>query len=238
VTTNNVNWTQDSAGTELWRIGTPDKSAGEYRHGYAPDPNHPLHPAEHRVFWGAYDFTKDFPNGVRYTVGQSNPATDLNYIHWSVYGQIANQNPPLLNTTGGKLVSDWKIFFNMTSDQLAQSTNATFTIQLAGAKTAAGNTDAYNATEPYNNLVHTTVVNDPANVLQWTIPYYQSSSCGARSWVSCYQLEQKFTFPTSWLRAGVNQLTLRLPENATDYESAVLPTSVYVQYDALRMEIQ
>lgn len=36
---------------------------------------------------------------------------------------------------------------------------------------------------------------------------------------------------------GANELILSLPANATDYESAVLPQSVYVQYDALRLEV-
>jgi rhamnogalacturonan endolyase len=46
---------------------------------------------------------------------------------------------------------------------------ATFTVQLAGAKSAAGNTDVFNATEPYSNLAYTVSVNgqglDP-----WIIP--------------------------------------------------------------------
>lgn len=54
----------------------------------------------------------------------------------------------------------------------------------------------------------------------------------------------KFTFPASYLSAtaagsnGTNEIVLSLPFNATDYESAVLPQSVYVQYDALRLEVQ
>lgn len=34
-------WSAESTGTELFRIGTPDKSSGEYRHGYAQSPDHP-----------------------------------------------------------------------------------------------------------------------------------------------------------------------------------------------------
>jgi len=40
------------------------------------------------------------------------------------------------------------------------------------------------------------------------------------------------------LVAGQNKIVLSLPYNATDYESAILPQSVYVQYDALRLEIK
>ncbi len=71
--------------------------------------------------------------------------------------------------------------------------------------------------------------------------YYQSSSCGVRSEVTCYQVSNKFTFPASYLTSQdttANEIVLSLPYNATDYESAVLPRSVYVQYDALRLEVQ
>lgn len=73
--------------------------------------------------------------------------------------------------------------------------------------------------------------------------YYQSSSCGVRSAVSgCYHLSHKWEFPTSYLTSGegaaANEIVLSLPYNATDYESAVLPRSVYVQYDALRLEVK
>jgi rhamnogalacturonan endolyase len=58
--------------------------------------------------------------------------------------------------------------------------------------------------------------------------------------VVCYQVSHKFTFPTSYLATGktTNEIILSLPFNATDYESAILPRSVYVQYDALRLEVR
>ncbi len=40
-----------------------------------------------------------------------------------------------------------------------------------------------------------------------------------------------------FLVEGTNEIILSLPVSATDYESAVLPQSTYVQYDALRLEI-
>ena len=56
--------------------------------------------------------------------------------------------------------------------------------------------------------------------------------------MTCYQVSHKFTFSSSFLTTnGTNSLVLSLPYNATDYESAVLPTSIYVQYDALRLEV-
>jgi rhamnogalacturonan endolyase len=59
-----------------------------------------------------------------------------------------------------------------------------------------------------------------------------------RSAVICYNVANKFTFDPAYFVEGVNEIVLSLPPNATDYESAVLPTTVYVQYDALRLEIE
>jgi rhamnogalacturonan endolyase len=55
--------------------------------------------------------------------------------------------------------------------------------------------------------------------------------------VSCYNIAHKFTFDAKNLKTGENTIVLSLPFNATDYESAILPRSVYVQYDALRLEV-
>lgn len=69
--------------------------------------------------------------------------------------------------------------------------------------------------------------------------YNQSSSCATRSAITCYTLSHKFLFPTSYLSSNAtNEVVLSLPYNATDYESAVLPRSIYVQYDALRLEVK
>lgn len=261
-----VAWRPESAGRELWRIGTPDKSGGEWRHGHARDQTHPLRPPEYRIYWGAYDYLDDFPEGVRFHVGQSREDLDWNYVHWSVFGGYANFKRPVPEAGSGQ-VNNWTITFDLAADELEQTTTATFTIQLAGAKTAAGNTDVFNTTQLYNDLPFVVVVNgkelDP-----WVIPYvapsaphsalalvtlgkkaidtclnryYHSSSCAVRSGVVCYQVANKFTFPTSYLThspGATNEIVLSLPYNATDYESAVLPTSVYVQYDALRLEVQ
>lgn len=67
--------------------------------------------------------------------------------------------------------------------------------------------------------------------------YYQSSSCAVRSGVICYNLAHQYVFNASLLKAGDNEMVLNLPYNATDYESALLPRSVYVQYDAMRLEV-
>ncbi|KAF4554947.1 Rhamnogalacturonate lyase B-like protein [Elsinoe fawcettii] len=249
-TSEDLVWEPESAGKELFRIGTPDKSSGEYRHGYART-DAPLAPPEFRIYFGAYDFPNDFPEGVNYHVGEGDISQDLNYVHWSVYGGKAHFLRPERYVGNGD-VNNWTITFDLTADQLASTTDATFTVQLAGAKTASGNTDVFNVTQPWANLPLTIVVN--GNELEpWVIPYNQSSSCAVRSSVACYQLAHKYAFPSSYLigggngtgngsygamPAGRNELILSLPFNATDYESALLPESVYIQYDALRLEVK
>ncbi|KAJ9158062.1 Rhamnogalacturonan lyase [Coniochaeta hoffmannii] len=234
--TTHARWREETAGAEIFRIGVPDKSSGEYRHGYARDATHPLHPEEYRIYWAVYDYPTDFPRGVVYTVGESDPARDLNYVHWSVFGGYANSVRPVPYYGNGD-VNNWTIIFDASRDQLERKRLATFTVQLAGAKTAAGNTDVYNASEPYANLPYTVNVNGK-DLEPWVIPYHQSSSCAVRSAVICYQVAHKFEFDPKLLVAGQNKIVLSLPYNATDYESAILPQSVYVQYDALRLEIK
>lgn len=163
-----VKWEEESAGTEIFRIGTPDKSSGEYRHGYETDPTHPLHPEQYRIYWAVYDFVDEFPEGVTYKVGESDVAKDLNYVHWSVFGGYANS----LRTDayyGDGNVNNWTIVFDLEKSQLDQKNQATFTVQLAGAKTAAGNTDVYNASEPHSNLAYTVNVNGK-DLDPWIIP--------------------------------------------------------------------
>jgi hypothetical protein len=76
------------------------------------------------------------------------------------------------------------------------------------------------------------------NVLTQHTRYNQSSSCAVRSAVICYNLAHKFLFPASMLKEGENSLILSLPYNGSNYESALLPEAVYVQYDAMRLEVK
>lgn len=44
-TTLNLKWSAESAGKELWRIGTPDKTSGEFANGFERDLTKPNQPA-------------------------------------------------------------------------------------------------------------------------------------------------------------------------------------------------
>lgn len=161
-----VKWKAESAGDELWRIGTPDKSSGEYRHGYTRSPDRSLHPEDYRIYWATYDFPTEFPDGVIYKVGRDDPAKALNYVHWSVFGGKANYVRPKPKYDN---INNWTILFDAENDKLQNKETATFTVQLAGAKTAAGNTDLYNASEPHSNLLYTVNVNG-RDLKPWMIP--------------------------------------------------------------------
>ncbi|KAH6677911.1 rhamnogalacturonan lyase [Plectosphaerella plurivora] len=229
------NWKEDSAGTELFRIGTPDKSSGEFRHGFAPDESKPRKPAQHLVYWANWDFPTDFPEGVRFKVGEDDESKDLNYVHWSVFGGRGNSVRPEMYVGNGD-INNWTIAFDVAAAQVADKKEATFSVLLAGVKTAAGNTDIFNASEPHSNLAYTVSING-ADLAPWVIPYYHSSSCAVRSSVSCYQVENKFVFDSALLREGENEIVLSLPYGATNYEPAILTNALYVQYDALRLEV-
>ncbi|WYZ35523.1 hypothetical protein EsH8_X_000170 [Colletotrichum jinshuiense] len=229
----NFKWSEESAGEEVWRIGVPDKSAGEYLHGYAPDVSKSLQPEQYRIYWGKYDFQKDFPEGVRFNVGESQEEQDLNYIHWSFIPAKGNH---LRQENYYTNVNNWTIVFDLDKDQLSRSQTATFTVQIAGTKTANGNSKWTVSDHPYSNLPWTVNFNGVYEST-WAIPYWRSGSCGVRSAITCQNIENKFTFPSSSLKEGQNELTLSLPFNASSVETALLPDALYVQYDALRLEL-
>ncbi|KAF8606877.1 galactose mutarotase-like protein [Ceratobasidium sp. AG-I] len=215
-----VKWTPESSGSEIWRVGTPDKTAGEFRHGFAGDPSHPLHPEEYRIYWGQWDFPTDFPNGVNYTVGVSDASKDWNYVHWSVFG------PSYTRSTAVKTnMNNWTINFEHTAP-IPTNATGTLTIQLAGAKSSSTNTDIV---PPGSNSKFTlqAIMNDQTP-LNFDILWYQSGNCAVRSGVSCYNLAKKLPFSGSWLKQGWNKLVLSLPYNKG---------AVYVQYDAIRLEL-
>jgi rhamnogalacturonan endolyase len=158
-------WAAESAGTELWRIGTPDKSSGDFRHGNERDTTRTRRPRQYRLYWAVHDFPTDFPNGVNFTIGRDDIQKGLNYVHWNVFGGKGNSIRKEVYT---KNVNEWKLFFDLDSAAIANKTTATFTVQLAGAKTSAGNNDG--GSQDLANLPYTVTVNGKALPV-WTIPY-------------------------------------------------------------------
>ncbi|KAJ4467080.1 rhamnogalacturonan lyase [Lentinula aciculospora] len=241
VTSVDATWIAETAGTELWRIGIPDKTAGKYyvflisgrvstnvvsffllgefRNGFERDLTHPNHPAKYRIYWGAWDYPTQFPNGVNFTIGSSDESVNWNYVHWSRFGPTFIRNETITD------INEWQINFELKEAPSAGSI-ATFTMQLAGVETTAGNTDVASGSNPTVPIL--TYVNNQSKPLNWTIQAYQSSSCGERSAISCHLLRNKLEFTGSWLVEGWNTFVIVLPFDAP----------VYVQYDALRLELK
>jgi len=106
-----LRWIPRRNGRQLWQIGTPDRTAKEFRHG-----------DDYRQ-WGLWlQYPKDFPNGVNFVIGKSHERTDWNYAQVNV-GQGKNA----FGTT-------WTILFDL--DALPGSGTATLRIALAAATKA------------------------------------------------------------------------------------------------------
>jgi rhamnogalacturonan endolyase len=83
----NQSWNPASAGTKVWQIGHPDRTAGEFKHG------------DTRDYCGAYNYAADFPTGVNYQIATSKPRDDWNYVQWRSWN--------------GVTTSDWNVKFNL-----------------------------------------------------------------------------------------------------------------------------
>lgn len=63
-----LEWKPVGFGRQLWDIGIPDRTAGEFLHG------------DHYWQWGLYnEYPKDFPNDVNFIIGKSDFHKDWNY---------------------------------------------------------------------------------------------------------------------------------------------------------------
>lgn len=125
-------WTPVRDGKQVWQIGTPDRTAKEFRHG-----------DDYRQ-WGLWlKYPEDFPNGVNFVIGQSKERTDWNYAQVNV-----QKNGQWVGTT-------WNILFDMAQAPamgtatlrlgLASAQNAKLTVYLNGQAVGGFRTAADNA---------------------------------------------------------------------------------------------
>lgn len=125
-------WTPVRYGKQLWQIGTPDRTASEFRHG-----------DDYRR-WGLWNqFPKDFPRGVDFTIGKSDERADWNYAQVNV-----QEGKEWVGTT-------WRIRFEMPGSPkggtgvlrlaLASAHNAKLEVGLNGRVIDAFRTPADNA---------------------------------------------------------------------------------------------
>lgn len=108
-----VTWTVPHAGASIaWEIGTPDRTAREFRHG-----NEYFKP----FLWD--NFAKEFSNPLVYTIGTSTPDT-WNFVHSAL---------PVKNESGVVGYNDWKWLVDFNLAEVPKQGNATLTIAFASA---------------------------------------------------------------------------------------------------------
>ena len=173
-----VAWTPERVGPTVWEIGVPDRTAQEFRHGTDywvggtyPSPN-----------WAKFmDYPAEFPQDVVYTVGQSNWATDWNYVQ-----------PYNLVTTSQAAAPQWKVRFNL-SDAPPAGSSASVYVAVAAAYNAAlvVAVNGTNVTSPATGVA-------PPNPSDATIRKGIHGAFG----------ELRFTFPAGLLQAGANEVSL------------------------------
>ncbi|HSV26475.1 MAG TPA: polysaccharide lyase family protein [Sedimentisphaerales bacterium] len=108
-----LNWVPQRFGRRLWQIGTPDRTAREFRHG------------DNFRRWGLWlEYPKDFPNDVNFIVGRSLEAKDWNYSQ-------------MTREVNGELVgTKWQIHFDIAEMPEKPDGQAVLRIAFAGARNA------------------------------------------------------------------------------------------------------
>jgi rhamnogalacturonan endolyase len=128
-----LTWSPLRLGPTVWEIGTPDRNSNEFNNGehqstpysgilpaYAGGP-----PYDVPATWGAFmAYPTQYPNGVSFVVGTSDPGTNWNYCQPTI---------PSGTTYAG---STSKIFFNLATAPTAAQ-NARFYIAFASAFSSA-----------------------------------------------------------------------------------------------------
>jgi rhamnogalacturonan endolyase len=107
-----LSWKPQYFGKALWQIGQIDRTAAEFRNG------------DHYWRWGLFfQFPKQFPNGVNFVVGKSDPRLDWNYCQ-----------PPIWD--GRRATpSQWSITFDHDG---SVSGTATLRLGIAGSRAPDG----------------------------------------------------------------------------------------------------
>lgn len=177
-----LNWTPADHGTDVFQIGRPDRTAGEFKHG-----------DEARNFYRTFDYFADFPENVRYQIGESNPKDDWNYVQWRQWNGLSvgtGKGP------GGTDDATWKVFFDL-NKQLPTSGDAVLTVALAAKR-----------------AVTTLTVDINGHRYNWSIPG-DDSSAAPRSGMSGLYLLREFNIPISDLVNGENVLMFDIGSNGS-----------------------
>jgi len=203
-----LTWQPLRFGRTLWQIGTPDRTAREFRNG------------DHFWQWGLYfRYPQQFPNDVNYVIGRSSARKDWNYV----------QPPRLLTQDLPVKAED-----NETADALAQFVRTsgrevqptTWTVTFALNQQPRGQATlrlAFCGTHANCNVE--LFVNDQSVGETGTLP---STSAMQRDGIRAFWVERPITFDASLLKAGVN--VFKLESHANSWSQGVM-------YDVVRLEL-
>jgi len=108
-----LKWTPVRYGRQLWEIGVPERTAGEFFHG------------DHYWQWGLYNqYLKDFPNDVNFIIGKSDYHKDWNLM------QVPRGHDETGKGRGDQ--TTWTVRFDLPK---AVTGKATLRVALAGIET-------------------------------------------------------------------------------------------------------
>jgi rhamnogalacturonan endolyase len=203
-----LEWTPTHFGHTVWQIGTPDRTAREFRHG------------DHYWQWGLYfDYPKEFPNDVNFIIGKSDWHKDWNYVqpprietrNVAVIGEDdeTSDNAPRRARFGGRDVrsTTWSITFTMPEPPHGKAT-----LRLAFCGTHVGcNVEAF--------------ANDKSIGETGPLP---STSAMQRDGIRAYWMEKDLSFDASILNRGTN--VIKLLSHADSWSQGVI-------YDCVRLEL-
>lgn len=211
----------------IWTLGTPDRSAREFRHGTNAVGQ------DDREYWGAWDYWNDFASTlgvVSYfatpvgTTPATNDLTRWNYVHWHTFdpGLFAGTFNPDDDSTAGygyicpayvgdcstAAVPPWQVHFATTATQLLQGRFVALSVGLAATEA--------NLTVRLNGNALTW----PGAAVKASDPQVRSGLSGTYQWVV-------FQWDTTKLAAAGR-------DNVITFD---VSRAQGVMYDALRMEI-
>ncbi len=184
-----INWTPTRTAATVWEIGTPDRSAKEFLHGndwWVSD----TYVNADSTNWAKFrDYITEFPNDVNFRVGQSNIATDWDYVMPFDKGYHQSTSPV------------WTINFALGSAPTAGSTVSLYTALAANFSSALIVT------------VNGTNITNPTT----GVTFGNKSDAMIRMGIHGAFTDARINFPASNLHAGNNTISLsqRLTGGAT-----------------------
>ncbi len=210
----NVTWTPVRVGPTVFEIGSPDRTAGKFRHGedwWVGDIG-PSASAPSPVWSKFLEYAYDFPNGPNYIVGQSRWTTDWNFIQ-----------PAVINNTGA--YDPW----SNTSD-----TSSLITFNLPSAP--AGNASLYLSLS--SDMQAAIIIEVNGNLITSSTGYYadyassgDGSNSALREGNHGLFSDNRLTVSSSYLHQGVNTLKIQIRQTGGNY------LGDHAMYDYLRLEL-